>query len=112
MAVLCGVILRVTTIILFASTLFYFKGANLNIPFMAHTLGEFGRYPVNIYPLWMRIILLYIIPTGFIGYVPALIMRDGLFPLMISIPLMTACYFLVTRFVFYRGIKHYESMGM
>jgi ABC-2 type transport system permease protein len=111
-AILCGVILRVSSTILFASIIFYFKGANLNIPFLAHTIGEFGRYPVSIYPSWMRIILLYIIPTGFIGFIPALIMRESRLYMMIGVPLMTAVYFLVTRFVFYKGIRHYESVGM
>jgi ABC-2 type transport system permease protein len=111
-AVICGVVLRVASTFLFASTLFYFKGANLNIPFLAHTIGEFGRYPVSIYPFWMRIILLYIIPTGFIGYIPALIMRESRPLMILVIPAMTAVYALAVRFVFYRGIRHYESMGM
>lgn len=111
-AVLCGVALRVASTFLFASTLFYFKGANLNIPFLAHTIGELGRYPVSIYPFWMRIILLYIIPTGFIGYIPALAMRESRPLLMLAVPAVTVLYSLVTRFVFYRGIRRYESVGM
>lgn len=86
---------------------------NVNIPFLAHSISEYGRYPLEVYPFWMRFVLLVIVPSGFIGYVPALIMR-GFWPLQLTLALvaMTILYFLAARMFFYRGIKKYESMGM
>ncbi len=109
----CGVILRMSTTLLFVSSIFFVPpGSVLNIPFLAHSIGEYGRYPLTIYPMWMRAILLFVIPTAFIGFIPAVIIRDMNIWLLAAVPVMTAAYFLLARGVFYFGIKKYESMGM
>jgi ABC-2 type transport system permease protein len=109
----CGVVLRMSTTLMFVTTVFYIKGSNVNIPFLAHSVSEYGRYPLEVYPFWMRFVLLVIVPAGFAGYVPALVMR-GYWPLQLTITLVavTILYFLAARMFFYRGIKKYESMGM
>lgn len=109
----CGIVLRMSTTLLFVTTILYVKGSNFNIPFLAHSIGEYGRYPLAVYPFWMRFILLVIIPSGFIGYVPALVMR-GIHPFLLTCVLigMTVLFFLVARLFFYAGIRKYESLGM
>jgi ABC-2 type transport system permease protein len=109
----CGVVLRMSTTLMFVTTIFYIKGSNVNIPFLAHSVSEYGRYPLDVYPFWIRFILLVIVPAGFVGYVPALIMR-GFWPIQLTFALvtMTILYFLTARMFFYKGIKKYESMGM
>ncbi len=109
----CGVVLRMSSTLLFVSAIFYVPpGSNLNVSFLAHSVGEYARYPLNIYPFWMRAILLFVIPMAFAGYVPTLILRDMNLWLLLALPVMTLVYFLVARAVFYRGIRRYESMGM
>lgn len=109
----CGVVLRMSTTLFFVSMIFHVKGSNLNIPFLAHSIGEYGRYPLEVYPFWMRFILLVVVPSGFIGYVPALVMR-GVYPLQLTLALVAVMilYFGAARQFFYMGVRKYESMGM
>lgn len=113
--VLCGTVLRMSTYLIGASSIFYMDadGSRVNIPFTMYSVGEFAKYPVSLYPMWMQAVLFVLIPFGFIGYIPTLLLR-GERPLLYgaALALMTAGYFLVARGIFYHGIKRYESMGM
>ncbi|MFV0400313.1 MAG: ABC transporter permease [Oscillospiraceae bacterium] len=112
--IVCGTVIRMSVYLITNSLVFWFEsGGTSNIPFTVYSIGEYARYPVTIYPVWMRVILLVVIPFGFIGFVPALILR-GEHVLLYSLALaaMSALSFLVARTVFYRGIRRYESMGM
>lgn len=111
--VLCGAAIRVSSILIAASNVFWIRAEGVNLPFVAHSIGEYAKYPVSIYPLGMRFLLLAIIPYGFIGFVPALILRGEHAPaLLLLLAVFTALYFFIARAVFYRGIRKYESMGM
>ncbi|MCI8623316.1 MAG: hypothetical protein HFG26_06575 [Provencibacterium sp.] len=111
--VLCGAAIRVAAILIAASNVFWMRADGLSLTYLAHTVGEYAKYPVSIYPGWMQFILLAVIPYGFIGFVPALILR-GERAVLLSLALLgfTALYCLLARAVFYRGIQKYESMGM
>lgn len=107
-------VLRMSLYLIGSSGAFYIHtGGQFNIPFTLYSIGEYAKYPVNIYPFWMQGVLYSIIPFAFIGYVPALIMRSthGVWLTLLLIAVSVA-YFFIARAVFYRGIKRYESMGM
>lgn len=110
----CGTALRMSTYLLGASSAFYIhSNGQLNVPYTLYSVGEYARYPVSVYPLWMRAILLVLIPFGFIGYVPALILRgEHAAPYAALLAATAVLYFLLARAVFYNGIGRYESMGM
>lgn len=75
------------------------------------------RYPLNIYPKIIQFILTFILPFGFIGFYPAEYIlnleSDELFPG--NVCLWTLCVgivlFLISIFVFYKGMQRYESSG-
>ena len=112
--IVCGTAIRVSTYIIGACGVFWMNtdGKN-NIPYTMYSIGEFAKYPVNVYPIWMRVILFVVIPFAFIGYVPALLFRGEQVLLYgLALAAMTIAYSFLARTVFYRGIKRYESMGM
>jgi len=78
-----------------------------------YSIGEYAKYPLIIYPGWIRGILFSIIPFGFIGYVPVLILRNqNALLLAAALVCVTAVYLAFARWFFYRGIRNYESVGM
>ena len=112
--IICGTVIRMSVYLITNSFVFWFEsGGGSNIPFTVYSIGEYAKYPVNIYPVWMQIILLYIIPFGFIGFAPVQILR-GEQVLFYSLGLVgiSVVFLLLARLVFYKGITRYESMGM
>jgi ABC-2 type transport system permease protein len=108
-----GTILRMSYNIISLSNVFWIHGGMQTAAFMVHSVGELARYPITIYPGWLRFILLFVIPAGFIGYVPALIIRgEHIILYTVAVLVMTVLFFLLARFVFYRGVRRYESIGM
>jgi len=111
--VISGLIIRMSYNLITLSHAFWIHGGLMNVGFVVHSIGEFARYPLTIYPGFMRFILFFIIPAGFIGYIPARILRgDDVLLYGMALVVVTVLYFLLARAIFYRGIKRYESIGM
>jgi len=110
---LTGTIIRMSFNLITLSHTFWIHGGLMNVGFLVHSVGEFARFPVTIYPWPMRFILFFVIPAGFIGFVPAMIIRgDGVLFYASALVAVTVLYFLLARAIFYRGVRRYESMGM
>lgn len=109
-----GTLLRASNYLIGACNIFWLSaGSQTNMPYMMYSVGEFARYPVSIYPLWMQGILLFLIPYALIGYIPLLLLRGEAVLLNGALMVgMVLLYPLLARTVFYRGIRRYESMGM
>ena len=71
---------------------------------------EAGRYPIDIYPGWLRIGLTYVIPVAFIITVPAQSLAGRGDPLQVPIAVFMATAMLVLSTLFWRfGLKHYTG---
>jgi ABC-2 type transport system permease protein len=114
MFIVCGTAVRTSGYLIGACNVFWLKaGGQVNVPYTLYSVGEFARYPVKVYPLFMQIVLFGLIPYAFIGYVPCLVLSGQRTPLYILLTIaVSAAYSLLARAVFYRGIRKYESMGM
>jgi len=111
--VVTGTIIRMSYNLIALSHVFWIHGGVSNLGFLVYSIGELARYPIMIYPGWLRFILFFIIPAGFIGFVPTLILRgDEVLLYGIGLVAVMVLYFLLARAIFYRGIKRYESIGM
>ncbi len=55
--------------LILASLMFWYQGTSFLMIFDG--LVQLGRYPVGIYPRWLRMLLLWVVPLGFITTVPA-----------------------------------------
>lgn len=80
---------------------------------MAYQLSTFVKYPITIYPAWIRGVLTFIIPFAFTGYFPeAYILGKGSFLLGVVLTFVVS---FISIFIAYRiwliGIKRYESSG-
>ena len=111
--VLTGTVLRLSYNLISLSLVFWVHNSLMNAGFLIHSIGEYAKYPVIIYPGWVRFILFFIVPAGFIGFVPTLIIRgEGVLMYALVLIIVVVLYFLLARAIFYKGIQRYESMGM
>ena len=110
----CGAVVRMSANLIAACHVFWMNaGPSSNIMFISHSMGEYAKYPLDIYPKWLMVILLTVLPYGFIGFVPALILKSGHMAVFaLAMTAFTALFFLLARFIFYKSIKKYESVGM
>jgi len=75
------------------------------------------QYPIDIYHSWLRRLLAYLIPMGFVAYFPALYILDkpdplglpGFFPFIA--PLVAAVFFGLGLIIWEFGLRHYQSTG-
>ncbi len=110
---LTGTAMRLSYNLIGASNVFWSSGGQTNATFLIYSVGEYAKYPVTIYPGWMQFLLLFVIPAGFVGFVPALILRgEHILPYTLVVFAATGLYFLLAKTIYYRGIRKYESMGM
>ena len=112
--VLCGTLLCMSVYLLGNSVVFWFDaGGRTTLPYTLSELGQYAKYPLEIYPGIMRFVLLFLVPYGFICVVPVEILRGSTaWPWCLGVAGVSAGFFLLARAVFYRGIRHYESAGM
>ncbi|WP_321019004.1 ABC transporter permease [Eisenbergiella porci] len=112
--VLCGTIICMSSYLLTNSLVFWYDaGGRTSIPYMITEIGSYARYPIMIYPKILQFILLFVVPYAFIGMVPVMILTgQHILSLCAALVLISLFSLLGARFVFYRGILHYESMGM
>jgi ABC-type uncharacterized transport system, permease component len=112
--VVCGTAICMSIYLIGNSLAFWFDtGGRTTLPYAIVKLGDYAKYPAGIYPLFVRFILMFLIPFSFIGEIPVRILR-GESTLMYGAGLVavSAVFVAASRAFFYRGIRKYESMGM
>jgi len=71
---------------------------------------EAGRYPVEIYPVWLQGLLTYVIPVTFIITVPAKALAGRLEPSFLLVALVVAAGSVLASSAFWRfGLKSYSG---
>ncbi|MES2198760.1 MAG: ABC-2 family transporter protein [Chlamydiota bacterium] len=69
----------------------------------------FALYPTNIYSGFLQFVMFTFIPAGLIGYVPVELIRNFSIDRLIILLLSSVGFAALSFFVFYAGIKRYES---
>ena len=69
----------------------------------------FGLYPDTLFGGPLRIVLFTIIPAGFVGYLPAKLIREPSMPTALAILASVAIYCVAATWVFRRGLRSYSS---
>jgi ABC-2 type transport system permease protein len=72
-------------------------------------LLTFSNYPRSIYFGGVKFLLLTLIPSGFIGYIPVEIIRDYSLVKVFGMFVVSVVYFLFARKIFFVGLKKYTS---
>ena len=98
--------------IITASFAFWIKSSGFIIQ-MVYGLSEFSKYPTTIYSMPIRIFITYIIPFAFTGYYPALYILTGENPWFNigGLVVISSVLFVLSLFVWKKGISSYESAG-
>jgi ABC-2 type transport system permease protein len=104
-----GVVLLYSLMLCIVSIAFWATRAS-SVQGLFWAIQEFGGYPAAIYTRPVRWVLTFIIPVAVIANMPAAVLIRGLSPWWVLSSLgIAAGAFLVSRFVFYQGLKRYQS---
>jgi len=95
-------------IVLIAFTFWFTKFDN-NVTIL-QALTDTGRYPVTVYPWWLRVIVTYIVPIGLATTVPVQALRGELtgWNVLVFIGVSVVAFFIATR-VWKVGVKKYSG---
>ena len=67
---LCGIVILYSLVMLLVTSAFWFVQLE-NVMELLYTFFEAGRFPITIFPTWVRILLTFVVPIAFITTVPA-----------------------------------------
>jgi ABC-2 type transport system permease protein len=94
--------------ILAASAFWFVRVENILMVFQS--MYEAGRWPVSIYPGWLRFALTFLVPVAFAVTVPAQALAGTLrWQLLVGSWVFAAALFVLARVVWLRGIRRYEG---
>ena len=112
--IVCGVLICMSIQLISNSLVFWYdSGGRTSVPYAIQNIGQYARYPLSIYPSVVQGMLLFLLPYGCIGVVPAMIMKgEHVVEYCIFMAVVSIVFLLLGRGVFYRGIRRYESVGM
>ena len=95
-------------IILIAFTFWFTKFDN-NVTIL-QALTDTGRYPITVYPWWLRIVVTFIVPIGLATTIPVQALRGDLEPQQVILYLAIGIFTLLVASQVWRiGIKRYSS---
>lgn len=108
-ALLAGVVIIYSFLVILATCAFWFVRLD-NVLQIFQSMYEAGRWPIGIYPPWLRSILTFLVPVGFAITVPAegLVGRMSL-PTMASAIALAIVMPLVARWFWRFGLRHYSG---
>jgi ABC-2 type transport system permease protein len=101
-----GIYIALTSISLFSDS-------KSDIQPIMYNIGNYGRYPVNIYHHVIQFVLTWILPFAFVGFYPASYLLDHQNWKWYAFltPLVGVVYFGIGIFCWNRGILHYRGAG-
>lgn len=104
-----GAVFLAAVLTLVHSLTFFMGNAEQIASAFSEALLTFSLYPVSIFSLTMRIVLYTAIPAAFISFVPLNLLTQFSWPLLGVFVAVSGSMVLLSRFVFYRGLRLYES---
>jgi len=105
----CALVILYSLIMLLITSAFWFVQLE-NIMELLFTFYEAGRFPVTIFPGWVRAILTFVVPIAFITTVPASVLLERLDGLFVGYAVGIAAALLTASILFWNyAIRHYSS---
>src|SRR5215510_13846107 len=106
---LSGVIVIYSLWIVLIALTFWFTKFDNNVTIMQALLDS-GRYPVSVYPVWLRVIVTFIIPIAVATTVPLQALRGDLtFNRILIFAVIGIASFLIASQVWKSGLKRYSG---
>lgn len=111
--VVCGSVIYTSALVIFGSLSFRFIGPTSMHFMIPHVLLQATRYPLSIFPGWLQVALMFLIPYGAFNYLPVGFLLGKDLPLWFFLiaPLAAALFVLAARSSWKWGINQYESTG-
>ena len=105
----CAVVMLYSLVMLLITSAFWFVQLE-NVMELLFTFYEAGRFPVTIFPTWMRLVLTFVVPIAFITTVPAAVALGRLNAefVLYSIGIAAIMFFACTSYWRY-AVRHYSS---
>lgn len=91
----------------------FWADARTSIMPMMYNIGNYGRYPVDIYNKAIRFILTWILPFAFVGVYPAayFLGKREWFGYAFLTPVMGIVFFAISILLWNEGVKKYRGAG-
>ncbi|OMP67231.1 ABC transporter permease [Domibacillus epiphyticus] len=107
-----GAFVYAAIFVLIASISFWSDSPTSIMPMM-YNIGNYGRYPVDIYNNVIRFILTWILPFAFVGVYPSayFLGREEWYSYAFMTPVMGIVFFAVSVFVWNVGVTKYRGAG-
>jgi ABC-2 type transport system permease protein len=81
-----------------------------NILVIFQSMYEAGRWPVSLYPAWLRFALTFLVPIAFATTVPAQALAGRLtWQILLGTVALAVALFVVSRFFWRVGIQRYSG---
>lgn len=112
-SIFAGAIIYTAIKLLFASFAFWMKVSG-PVLYTAYQLADFAKYPTDIYARGVRFIITWIIPFGFVAYLPASYFLKPEVSALATIGvecIIAVAFFALAYLVFTLGTRAYESAG-
>jgi len=108
LALLCAMAALYAVLLAFTALVFWSPGFMFTWVFDA--LMQLARYPVSIYPAWLRIILTWIIPVGLVTTIPAQVLTREFSPWLLAGALAVSGLLVgAASRLFQAGLRRYAS---
>ena len=103
-----AIVLSYSILLVLETGSFYYLGAPLTWIFSAFM--SMGRYPITIYPTWMRPALTWLVPVAFMATIPTqALIGTASIRLMVAGILVAAVSFWLSSLFFRRSLRRYSS---
>ncbi|MCA9478287.1 MAG: ABC-2 family transporter protein [Nanoarchaeota archaeon] len=97
-------------LLVFAGTLSFWLGESSGFfQSLSHLTHVFTSYPSELFPAIIKMVFFFIFPVFFITNVNVFLLRDFQWIWVVGLVIVTFLVVALTRFVFKRGIRRYES---
>lgn len=91
----------------------FWSDSRTDIMPMMYNIGNYGRYPVNIYNRIIRFVLTWILPFAFVGVYPSayFLGREDWYLYAFLTPVVGIVFFILSIFVWNVGVTKYRGAG-
>ena len=88
---------------------FYLGNAEQIASVFSEAMLSFSLYPISLFSVTLRVILYTAIPAAFVSFIPVTLIKEFSLPLFLVFLGVAIGSVWLSRWVFYRGLKRYES---
>lgn len=74
-----------------------------------NALITFSTYPLDLFSVWVKVLLFAALPAAFVTYLPAHVLREFDWRALLAVAGFAAAWLSVAIWVFFRGLRRYES---